>query len=154
MVNLKKITGKGNLRSPYFLLLLIVLFGLALRLAFFSGMGISDSLVYSKTADDLNNGRGINTDSTLTLSTRIGIVNATAFSYKIFGINDFSSVLFPLLTSLASIILIFYFGKLLFNENAGLISALLLSFFPLDVVYSTQLLSDLPSAFFMSMGVY
>ncbi len=154
MLNLKKITGKEILKNPYFLLLLIVLFGLAFRLAFFSGMGISDSLVYSKTADDLNNGRGINPDSTLTLSTRMGIVYATAFSYRIFGIKDFSSVLFPLLTSLASIILIFYFGKLLFNENVGLISALLISFSPLDVVYSTQLLSDLPSAFFMSLGVY
>ncbi|MEK6950006.1 MAG: glycosyltransferase family 39 protein, partial [Nanoarchaeota archaeon] len=135
-------------------MLLIALFGLILRLIFFSGMGISDSLTYSKTANDLNAGKGIDPESTLTLSTRLGLVYATAFSYKIFGINDFSSVLFPLLTSIASIILIFYFGKLLFNKKTGLMAAFLLSFFPLEVVYSTQLLSDLPSMFFMSLGVY
>ncbi len=151
---IKQINGSKVLKNPYALLSIIVLFGFLLRLAFFSGMGISDSLAYSKAANDLNNAKGINPDSALTLSTRIGIIYATALSYRIFGINDFSSVLFPIITSLAGIILIFYFGKLLFNEKAGLLAACLLSFFPLDVAYSTQLLSDLPSAFFMSLGVY
>ena len=145
---------KNIFKNTYFILLLIALFGLAFRLAFFSGMGISDSLVYSKTANDFNLGKGIDTESTLTLSTRLGLIYTTSASYKILGINDFSSVLFPLLTSIAGIIIIFYFGKLLFNEKTGLMASFLLSIFPLDVVYSTQLLSDLPSAFFMSLGVY
>src|SRR3989338_1639287 len=145
----QKIIGK-----TYVLLLLIVLFGLFLRLIFFSGMGISDSLVYSKTANDINTGKGIDPNSTLTLSTRMGLIYPTSISYRLFGINDFSSVLFVLLTSTAGIILVFYFGKLLFNEKVGLMASFLLSFFPLDVVYSTKLLSDLPSAFFMALGVY
>lgn len=147
---LKNSSAKNN----YILLSLIVLFGLLLRIYFFSGMGISDSLAYSRTANDLNLGKGIDPEGTLTLSTRLGIVYPTAFSYNLFGINDFSSTIFVLLTSIAGIILIFYFGKLLFNKKTGLIASFLLSFFPLDVVYSTQLLSDLPSAFFMSLGVY
>lgn len=150
----KKILKRNILTNEYFLLFMIVLFGLFLRIIFFSGMGISDSLAYSKTANDINIGKGIEPESTLTLSTRLGLIYATAFFYKLLGINDISSVIFVLLTSIASIILIFYFGKLLFNENVGLMAAFLLSFFPLDVVYSTQLVSDLPSAFFMSLGVY
>ena len=136
------------------LLLLIVLFGIFLRLIFFSGMGISDDLAYSKAAHDIMQGNGIDPNSTLTLSTRLGLIYPTIFFYKLFGVNDFSSILFPLLTSIASIILIFYFGKLLFNEKIGFIAAFLLSFFPLDVVYATKLNSDLPSAFFMALGVY
>ncbi|MEK6876588.1 MAG: hypothetical protein AABX63_04195, partial [Nanoarchaeota archaeon] len=101
--------------KPYTLPLLIVLFGLFLRLIFFSGMGISDSLEYSKTANDINTGKGIDPESTLSLSTRLGLIYPTALSYKLFGINDFSSVLFVLLASIGSIILIFYFGRLLFN---------------------------------------
>lgn len=142
------------LSNARILMFLIVLFSLILRLIFFSGMGISDSLVYSKTAHDINEGRGIDPNSTLTLSTRLGLVLPTAFSYKLFGINDFSSAIFVLITSIASIILMFYFGKLLFNEKIGLIAAFLLSFFPLDVVYATKLASDLPSGFFMALGVY
>ena len=140
--------------NPKQALFLIVLFGLILRLIFFSGMGISDSLAYSKAANDLNTGNGIDPDSTLTLSTRLGMTSITALSYKLFGINDFSAILFVLLTSLASIILIFYFGRLLFNDKVGMIAAFLLSIFPMNVVYATKLTSDLPSAFFMSLGVY
>jgi len=140
--------------KTYTLLLLIVLFGMFLRLIFFSGMGISDSLAYSKTANDINEGRGIDPNSTLTLSTRLGLIFPTSLSYRLLGINDFSSVIFVLLTSIGSVILVFYFGKLLFNEKIGLMAAFLLSFFPLDVVYATKLTSDLPSAFFMALGVY
>lgn len=149
-----KFTKKNMLKNTHLLLLLIVLFGLFLRLIFFSGMGISDSLVYSKTANDINTGKGIDPNSTLTLSTRLGLIYPTALSYRLFGINDFSSAIFVLITSIASIILIFYFGKLLFNEKIGLIAAFLMSFFPLDVVHATKLGSDIPSAFFMAFGVY
>lgn len=140
------------LSNTKFLLFFIVIFGLFLRLIFFSGIGTSDDLSYSSYSYNVD--KGIYKDSTLTLAVRIGIIYATALSYSIFGVNDFSSVLFILLTSLGSIILIFYFGKLLFGENVGLLAAFLLSFFPLDVYYSTRLLTDLPSAFFMALGVY
>tara|TARA_B100000315_G_scaffold250130_1_gene282465 strand:+ start:1114 stop:2640 length:1527 start_codon:yes stop_codon:yes gene_type:complete len=134
------------------LLFSIVLFGLILRLIFFSGMGASDDLAYSKFAVNID--KGVDPDSSQTLATRLGIIYITALSYNLFGINDFSSVLFVLLTSIGSIILIFHFGKLLFNEKTGLIAAFLLSFFPLEVVYATKLLADIPSAFFMALGVY
>jgi hypothetical protein len=134
------------------ILLLIVLLGLLLRLVFFSGMGTSDSLSYSKAANFID--QGIDPDSVLTLSTRLGLIYPTSFAYELFGINDFSSVLFVLITSIATIILSFYFGKLLFNEKIGLLASFLLAFFPLDVIYSTKLLSDIPSAFFMALGVY
>ena len=112
------------LGNTKFLLFLIVAFGLLLRLVFFSGMGTSDDLSYSSYSYNVD--KGINKDSTVTLEVRIGIIYATALSYSIFGVNDFSSVLFVLLTSLGSIILIFYFGKLLFDEKAGLMAAFLL----------------------------
>lgn len=149
-----KFTKKNVLKNTHLLLFLIVLFALFLRLIFFSGMGISDSLVYSKTANDINTGKGIDPNSTLTLSTRLGLIYPTALSYRLFGINDFSSVIFVLITSIASIILIFHFGKLLFNEKIGLMAAFLMSFFPLDVAHATKLGSDIPSAFFMALGVY
>ncbi|MBI2654886.1 glycosyltransferase family 39 protein [Candidatus Woesearchaeota archaeon] len=77
-----------------------------------------------------------------------------SFLYSALGINDFSSILFPFLTSIFSIILIFFFGKFLFSEKAGLVAALLISFYPLDVINSTKLLSDLPSAFFSGLSVF
>lgn len=151
----KKFTGasqNGILSNTWIMLFLIVTFGLVIRLIFFSGIGTSDDLAYTNYADSLNKGE-IQQD-TLTLSTRLGLIYPVSVSYSMLGVNDFSSILFVLLASVGNIILIFYFGKLLFNEKVGLISAFLLSFFPLEVVYSTKLFSDLPSAFFMALGVY
>ncbi len=148
---IKKIKRNNLLNNNKFLLFLIALFGLALRLIFFSGIGTSDDLAYTRYAH--NAGEGIQ-DSVLTLSTRIGVTYVTAFSYKLFGVNDFSSTLFVLLTSIGNIILVYYFGKLLLNEKVGLMSSFLISIFPLEVVYATKLLTDIPSAFFMALSVY
>ena len=145
--------AKKILKDTKLTLTLIVLFGLILRLSFFSGMGASDSLTYSELANKIDKGIDLK-NGVLTLATRLGIIYVTSLSYRLFGINDFSSVSFVLLASMASIVLVFYFGKLLFNEKVGLMAAFLLSFFPLDVIYATKLLSDLPSAFFVSLAVY
>jgi hypothetical protein len=77
-----------------------------------------------------------------------------AFFFKIFGVSEISAAMFPLLCSIGSIILVFYFGKLLFNERTGLMSAFLSSIFPLDVVMSTAIFPDGPLVFFMGLSVY
>ncbi len=148
LINIPKNKEQFILNHAPLLLISIVLFGLLLRLIFFSGMGISDDLYYSYAATHLN------TLQKDTLMVRVGIIYPTALSYAIFGVNDLSAVAFVLLTSLAGIVLIYYFGKLLFTPRIGILAAFLLSFFPMDVIYSTKLLSDIPSAFFMALGVY
>ena len=112
----------------------------------------TDDLAYSKYAYSID--RGIEPDSTYILSSRIGILYPTFFSYRLFGVNDFSSVIFVLLASLGSIILAYLFGKLIVNEKTGLMAAFLLAIFPLEIINSTKLLTDIPSAFFMALGVY
>lgn len=138
------------------LLSFIVLFGLVLRIMFFSGIGTSDDLAYSKYASYIQKGTYPSSDyaSSAILSSRVGILYPTAFSYKIFGINDFSSVLFILLTAIGNIILAYFFGKLFHSKKTGIMAAFLMSIFPLEVVHSTKLLTDLPSSFFMALGVY
>lgn len=140
--------------KPWQSLIVILLLGIAVRAIFFSGMGMSDSLAYSRAAHDLTEGGGIDPEGVLTLTTRIGLTGITALSYSIFGINDVSAAGFVLITSIGGIVLIYLFAKLLFNERTGLIAAFFLAIFPLDVFYSTRLISDIPSAVLMSAGVY
>lgn len=135
-----------------FLLILIVLLGLVLRVLFFSGVGVSDDLAYSKYAYNIN--KGIDPNSVLTLSTRIGILYPTALSYYLFGVNDFSSIIFILLTAIGNIILAYFFGRLLGNKKIGLMASFLMAIFPLDVLQSTQLFTDLPASFFLALGIY
>jgi len=135
------------------LLVLILIFALVIRLIFFSGVWSSDSLFYSEFADMLSKG-----DTSFIgknhFAQRLGIIFPTSILYSIFGVNEFSSNIWVLLISLGSIVLIYKFGKLFFSEKVGLLSAFLLSFFPLEVVYSTTLMGDLPSIFFLALSVY
>jgi len=145
---------KKLIKSKYrnhILLSLILVFALTLRLAFFTGIGSSDPLFYTEYADQVLKNKPNFSEN---IGLRIGLIYPVAILYNIFGINEFSSNIFPLLISLASIILIYKFGRLLFNERVGLLSAFLLSFFPLDVVHSTRLMADLPAGFFVALSIY
>ncbi|MCK4492198.1 MAG: glycosyltransferase family 39 protein, partial [Candidatus Altiarchaeales archaeon] len=85
---------------------------------------------------------------------RILWVYPIALLFYLFGVNDFSAALYPLICDLGSIVLIFYIGRLLLDWRVGLLSAFLLSFFPLHVVYSGQTTPDTVLAFFSALGVY
>jgi len=137
--------------KTYQWLLIIIAFSLLLRLIFFTGAVSSDELEYYNFANQVNHGAfklGIDH-----FKFRVGTFYPTALFFKIFGVNEFTGNLLTLLSSLAGIILIYYLGNHFFNEKTGLISAFLLSFYPLDVVYATRLLPDIPSALFMGLGV-
>ncbi len=139
-------------RKTFIYLLMVVLFAIIVRLIFFSGIGASDSVYYTKYANDISNNNFPTEDKHL--NSRIGFLIPVSFLYGAFGVNDFSSVLFPLITSILGIFLIFFLGKLLFDEKTALVAAFLLSFYPLDVIYSTKLLADLPSAFFSGLSIF
>ena len=129
----------------------ILIFALALRVFFFTGVISSDSLFYSEFANNIAKNEPFISNH---LSLRLGIVYPVSWLYSILGVNEFSSNIIPLIFSLASIILIYKFGKLFFSEKTGLFAALLLSIFPLDVVFGTTLMGDIPSAFFVALSVY
>jgi len=135
-----------------FLMALILIFALILRFVFFSGIDTSDSLFYTRYADSLSKNNFEFTESQL--SFRLGLIFPVSVLYSIFGVNEFSSNIVTLLISLGSIILIYHLGKLIFNEKVGLLSAFLLSFFPMNIFYSTKLMTDLPSAFFVALSVF
>ena len=141
---------KNNKNLVYLTLILILALGI--RLVFFTGIGVSDSLFFTKFAYEFSTK---NVDfSQAHQASRIGLLYPISILYKNFGVNEFSSNILVLLISLSSIVLIYKFGKLLFDEKIGLLSAFLLSFFPLDIVYSTRLMTDLPSAFFVALSIY
>lgn len=133
-------------------LVFILIFALALRMIFFTGADNSDSLVYYTYANNVINGNFKLEPNHF--SSRIGLIYPQAAVYMLFGVNEFTSNILSLIYSLAGIILIFYLGRHLFDEKTGLMAAFLLSFFPLDVIFSTRLLPDFPSAFFMALSVF
>ncbi|MBI1935288.1 glycosyltransferase family 39 protein [Candidatus Woesearchaeota archaeon] len=143
----------ANSKKRNFLLLaLIVAFGLFVRLAFFSGIDTSDGLFNTKYSFDIS--RGVFPTTQNHANSRIGLLIPVAMMYSAFGVNDYTSTALVLLTSLAGIVMIYFFGSLLFDDKIGLLSAFMLSFFPLDVIYSTKFLSDAPSSFFVALSIF
>lgn len=134
------------------ILALIVLFGVFLRIIFFYGIDASDGLQNTKYSYDLS--KGIFPTAKNQANSRIGLLIPVSVLYSKFGINDLTSTILVLLASIGGIVLIYFFGKFLFGDKVGLLAAFLLSFFPLDVLYATRFLSDLPSAFFAALSVF
>jgi len=121
-------------------LLIILLFALIIRLLFFNGLNWDDDPDYVHKTYQVQTGeKFINLDNN---GFRIGTYYPAALTYTLFGINDLGCGSYALVISLLSIIGVFYLGKLLFNESTGLIAALLLSFYPLDVELASRLMPD------------
>ena len=148
MPNIKK--KLKNIR-PEIWLIFILAFALFLRLHFFMGLGWEDDTHYAGVANEILKGRyypsHVNEQRPL-------IIYPIAFFFKIFGINEFSGAMFSLICSLLSIILIYYFGKKFFSIETGLLAAFILSFFPLDVEYSTRIMGDVQVGFFTALSVF
>ncbi len=134
-----------------FHLLLIIGIGVALRILCFVGLNSVDPYFYANYAFQILDGSfkiGMSQPLEVFMF-RNTILIPTAMFFRLFGINKISAVLLPFLLSIGEIVVIFYLGKALFNKRVGMISALLLSFLPMHVVYATQLFPDIIISFFL-----
>lgn len=128
-------TRKGTL-----FLLFIFILALVIRLSFFNGLNWDDDPDYVYRTYRVQTGEGfIYRDNN---GFRIGTYYPAAITYALFGINDFGCGAYALFISLLSILTVFYLGKLLFNVHTGLIAALLLAFYPLDIELASRLMPD------------
>jgi hypothetical protein len=66
--------------------------------------------------------------------------------YWLFGPSEFSACLYPLACSVLTIFLAYLLAKDLFGWQVAVGAALILALFPLDIVYSTQLVPTVPLA--------
>jgi len=86
---------------------------------------------------------------------RLTFLSINALSFKIFGINEFATIIFPYLLSIANLILTYKLAKLLTGDvNVSLLAALLMAFFPTDIVFATIGFVHLPNLFFINLGIY
>lgn len=139
MVNLDETSQLKVNKGTVFLLFIFIL-ALVIRLLFFNGLNWDDDPDYVFRAYQVKTGQGfIYRDNN---GFRIGTYYPVALTYSLFGINDFGCGAYALIISLLSIVVVFYLGKLLFNVRTGIIAALLLAFYPLDVELASRLMPD------------
>ncbi len=137
----------------YFPLWGIALLALLVRFIFFHGISPSDQYTYSKVAFDIVQGNW-NPGYYFEQTTRWGLLFPLALSYKLLGVNDLSSVLFPLLTSLGTVATGYFLAGFLGGMRAAILTGLALAFFPLEVIYASQPMADSPLSFWLLLSLY
>jgi len=147
----KSIFKKLRLFKAEFLLIIVLLFALGLRLAFFTGVNTSDDAVYYNSMHDILTG---NFKPGWVMTLRIMLLYPVAFFFWLFGINNFSAGLWPLICSLGTLVIIYKIGEMMFNKKVGLLAAFLFSFYPLEVIYGTRLTADVPTEFFVVLSIF
>jgi 4-amino-4-deoxy-L-arabinose transferase-like glycosyltransferase len=84
---------------------------------------------------------------------RVGLIAPVALAFRAGGVNEVMLTAYPLLLSMLSVLLAFFAAKAMFGTSAGLIAAGLMALLPIDARHASQLLPDMPAAFWMNAGV-
>lgn len=146
----------------------IVLFALLLRMVFFvglvSGDPQDDGIYYGNAFGLYNDGpryfelfRNL-PDTWLAnpidqFHVRPAVTYPIAASFALIGPGEWAAVLWGLLCSIGSVLVVFRLGELLHGSSVGLLAALLCAFYPLEVINGTRILSDVQVALGLSLGL-
>ncbi len=142
-----------NSNSSLLKLALLLAFALILRVIFFHGIAPGDPFTYSLSAWDIVQGQW-NPGYFYEQTTRWGVLFPLAASYKLFGVREFSSALWPLLTSVGTVAVAYLLALHLKGERAGLLAGIIVATFPLEIIYATQPMADCPLSFWLLLSLY
>ncbi len=118
--------------------LVLIAAALAVRVGlFFGGVRGSDAYAYAHQAYNIATGQYDVQAETMFYGFRYTVLLPTALAYKVVGVSDWSSALFPIVCSLVTLWLIIRLGSRLLDERTALLAGLLYVFFPLDLPEAT-----------------
>jgi hypothetical protein len=137
------------------LLGIILVLSAGIRAFAFRGYSGLDDAEYARFAYLLANGTPFPADYTgpAVFPLRMGTIAPTALVYRMFGIGEWTSVVYPFAISLAGIVLAYGCASFFFGAGAGVLAAGLLGTFFWDIDSATRLLPDLPGAFFATAAI-
>jgi len=134
----------------------VLLLALALRLATHVGIRTFEPVFTAHSAHEILEGRhepqkhmpgAVN-------HARFGMTLPTALAAAVGGWNDAACTLWPLLCGMLTLALALVLGPATFGPRASLAAGALLAALPADVLWSTQLYSDVPMALFWSGAAF
>jgi len=110
-----------------------------------------DDVLYARLASEMAHGHpifGINTHTY-----RLGFIVPVAALYRVFGITDWTTVAFPLLSSLSTVLVAAYAAGRLYGGAAGAWAALLCGLSPILYRFGSVGLADVPAGFLYGVFV-
>ena len=133
-------------------LIAIAAFALLYSLVFIIGpSAYGDDPTYLSLAYGAATGNFV--ESSYIFSVRLFMIFPIAIFYKLFGVNLFTDSIWDILCFVGSVVASFYIGKELYDKNVGLLSAFLLSIFPLTAILAPTVSDNIPMMFMTAMAM-
>lgn len=148
---------KSSDRLKYHVLFFVtVCFAVALRASYYMGPSGADDIIYFSVVEKLLSNQDVGTalSSSKHWGVRLGVVFPVWAAMKLFGISEFSSYIFPLITSAGILVFVYIAGLRLFNPQVALLSSLIFALLPQDVYLSTVMYPDGPVVLFSALFIY
>ncbi|MEM0201604.1 MAG: glycosyltransferase family 39 protein [Candidatus Micrarchaeaceae archaeon] len=139
-------------KRAYALLLLILIFGAALAASVYKGMSYyGNDFAYESFTPSILQGTFLE-DANI-FSIRLMLLYPLAFFVYIFGYTNLAAGAYSYVCYLGLIVLTYLIGKEVYNSRAGLLGALLFSFYPIALKYSSDAISMVPLAFWLALAM-
>lgn len=130
----------------------IILAGLFLRVYYLNGLIGSDDMFHAiAVLDILENGFSLPAGHH---AARFGLFLPAMPVFAAFGLGDWQMAITPLLWSILSIFLAYWLGAYCLGRQGGLLAALMVAVFPLDIQQATRFYPDLPMGVCSALSVF
>ncbi len=144
---------EADRRNTFFNISTIIILALIIRVIFFSGFVLGDDPNYADDARTILDGSYPPLCDLCVFSFRPVLLYSISLSLKWLGWSEFNFVLPILVSSLICIYLIYKLAEMLFDKKTGLLAALLLSIYPLDVVHATAMSNDIMLSMLVALSM-
>jgi hypothetical protein len=134
---------------PWILGLMAIALGA--RLAWWSGYGLGDDVLYRHFTFSILENRIVQPDNT---AYRFSWWFPMALSCRLLGLSEVGIIVPITVVSTLGIGLVYALGKTLWGRAGGVVAALLLIVHPLDFAWSTMLASDVFTSFYSGLAIY
>jgi 4-amino-4-deoxy-L-arabinose transferase-like glycosyltransferase len=125
---------------PAWVLIAVGVFAILLRAIGYDGLGVSDDMGYAHFAERIANGQFRIEHHHYAI--RFGMTAPVALLYFLFGMQEWTTVLYPLAGSVAAPVLLAAIGCRIGGAVAGLVSGLLLASLPMEALYGGILVPE------------
>jgi len=136
-------------------LMIILALGLFLRSWDLGWNGFNgDESIYSGQAASLLGQKDFLRDFAVFRAHPLLLQSLLSVAFALFGTHDTIARTVPVIFGTLSIIATYLLGKELFDRRVGLVSSLVLALLPFHIVFSRQVLLDVPLSFFIILFLY
>ena len=153
--NLLQFSRKITVGRPILPLIVIVILAFLLRFWDLGWNGFNgDESIYSGQAASLLGEQDFFKNFGVFRAHPLLLQSMVSIAFALFGIHDFIARIVPAMFGSLTIFVTYHVAKELFDKRVGLISCLVLAVLPFHIVFSRQVLVDVPLSFFVMLFLY